>query len=395
MKKFTGAGIALLLGTTAAYAGGMDRSGQSITALFEEGTYAEISFGSVNPDVSGVYTLAPLASGNIAPDYTTFGLAFRTDLNDKVSLAFIMDQPFGANVDYSAAGYPLAGTSAEVTSSSITLLGQYQINDNASVYAGPRIVSVEGQYRAAKLGVEAYSASYEKSSEMGYVVGAAYEIPEIALRAAVTYSSEMSFALNGSGYGAAEVPNPTFDSNLPESPTNPRTVAVPFGTAVGNLTATTPQTVNLDFQTGVAANTLAIASIRWADWSEATIDDSVAGNLTDFGNKDTYTYTIGLGRKFSDNFSGLISVGYEKAAGDYTGNLSPTDGYTSLSLGGAYTFDNGMELSGGIRRVWVGDATSYSPVSTTTPAPGNLTTPFGNFSDNSVTAIGLKLAYNY
>jgi long-chain fatty acid transport protein len=395
MKKFTGAGIALLLGTTAAYAGGMDRSGQSITALFEEGTYAEISFGSVTPDVSGVYTSAPLASGNIGPDYTTFGLAFRTDLNDKVSLAFIMDQPFGANVDYSAAGYPLAGTSAEVTSSSITLLGQYQINDNASVYAGPRIVSVEGQYRAAKFGVEAYSASYEKSSEMGYVVGAAYEIPEIALRAAVTYSSEMSFALNGSGYGAAAVPNPAFDSTQPESPSNPRTVAVPFGTAVGSLTATTPQTVNLDFQTGVAANTLAIASIRWADWSEATIDDSVAGNLTDFGNKDTYTYTIGLGRKFSDNFSGLISVGYEKAAGDYTGNLSPTDGYTSLSLGGAYTFDNGMELSGGIRRVWVGDATSYSPVSTTTPAPGNLTTPFGNFSDNTLTAIGLKLAYNY
>jgi hypothetical protein len=54
MKKFTGAGIALLLGTTAAYAGGMDRSGQSITALFEEGTYAEISFGSVSPDVTGV-----------------------------------------------------------------------------------------------------------------------------------------------------------------------------------------------------------------------------------------------------------------------------------------------------------------------------------------------------
>jgi long-subunit fatty acid transport protein len=369
-----------LLGTTAAYAGGMDRSGQSITALFEEGTYAEISFGSVSPDVSGVYTLAPLASGNIAPDYTTFGLAFRTDLNDKVSLAFIMDQPFGANVDYSAAGYPLAGTSAEVTSSSITLLGQYQINENTSVYAGPRIVSVEGQYRAAELGVEAYSASYEKSSEMGYVVGAAYEIPEIALRAAVTYSSEMNFTLDGSGNGAASIPG---------------VGAVPPGTAVGNLTATTPQSVNLDFQTGVAANTLAIASIRWADWSEATIDDSVAGNLTDFENKDTYTYTIGLGRKFSDNFSGLISVGYEKAAGDYTGNLSPTDGYTSLSLGGAYTFDNGMELSGGIRRVWVGDATSYSPVSTTTPAPGNLTTPFGNFSDNSATAIGLKLAYNY
>ena len=364
--------MVLLLGTTAAYAGGMDRSGQSITALFEEGTYAEISFGSVSPDVSGVYTLAPLPSGNIAPDYTTFGLAFKTDVNDKVSLAFIMDQPFGANVDYAAATYPLYGTSAEVKSSSITVLGQYNINENASVYAGPRIVNVEGRYRAASVGVEQYSATYEKSSEVGYVVGAAYEIPEIALRAAITYSSELNFALEGSGNGAAAIPG---------------VGAVPPGTAVGNLTATTPQTVNLDFQTGVAANTLAFASIRWADWSEGTIDDSVAGNLTDFGDADTYTYTIGVGRKFTDNFSGLISVGYEKAAGELTGNLAPTDGYTSLSLGGAYTFENGMELSGGVRYVWIGDATSESPTTAGSP--------FGEFSDNTLTAIGLKLAYNY
>ena len=376
MKKFTGAGIALLLGTTAAYAGGMDRSGQSITALFEEGTYAEISFGSVSPDVTGAITstfplpaLRGAESGNIAPDYTTFGLAFKTDVNDKVSLAFIMDQPFGANVDYAAATYPLHGTSADVKSSSITLLGQYQVNENVSVYAGPRIMSVEGRYRAAQSDVESYSASYSKETETGYVVGAAYEIPEIALRAALTYSSEMTFNLAGSGNGLA-------------------TATGPFSVgAVGNLTAITPQSVNLDFQTGVAANTLAFASIRWADWSEATIDDSVAQNLTDFGDADTYTYTIGVGRKFTDNFSGLVSVGYEEAAGELTGNLAPTDGYTSLSLGGAYTFENGMELSGGVRYVWIGDATSESPTTAGLP--------FGNFTDNTLTAFGLKLAYNY
>jgi long-subunit fatty acid transport protein len=367
----------------------MDRSGQSITALFEEGTYAEISFGSVSPDVSGVGTASFGArpSGNIAPDYNTFGFAFKTDLNDKVSLAFIMDQPFGASVDYASSGYPLEGTSAEVTSSSITLLGQYQINENTSVYAGPRFVSVEGRYRAAKLGAEAYSASYSKDTEVGYVIGAAYEIPEIALRAALTYSSEMQFGLSGSGNGAAGVP---LDPNDPYNLTS-----VAAGSFVGDLSATTPQSVNIDFQTGVAANTLAFASVRWADWSEATIDDSVAKNLTDFGNKDTFTYTIGVGRKFTDHFSGLVSVGYEKAAGDLTGNLAPTDGFTSLSLGGAYTFENGLELSGGIRHVWVGDATSYAPDSAQVPAPMNLTVPFASFTDNSVTAIGLKLAYNY
>jgi long-chain fatty acid transport protein len=81
--------VVLLLGTTAAYAGGMDRSGQSITALFEEGTYAEISFGSIDPSVTGTgidtavgTTTTTAASGNVAGSYTQIGLAYKTDLND-------------------------------------------------------------------------------------------------------------------------------------------------------------------------------------------------------------------------------------------------------------------------------------------------------------------------
>ncbi|NCW68714.1 MAG: transporter, partial [Marivivens sp.] len=354
--------IALLLGTTAAYAGGMDRSGQSITALFEEGTYAEISFGSITADVTGALRAGPaLSTGDVAPDYTTFGLAFKTDVNEKVSLAFIMDEPFGAGISYGA-GYPLSGAEADVSSSGLTLLAQYHINENWSAYAGPRVISAEGSY-TAPLAVITYSSSYSKGSDTGYVIGTAYEIPEIALRASVTYSSATELFLEGTN---------------------------------GNATAKVPQSVNVDFQTGVAENTLVFASVRWADWSEAEITDStlmgispVLGVLTDFGNRDTYSYTLGVGRKFSENFSGLVSVGFEETSGQEGGQLSATDGYTSLSIGGAYAFENGMELSGGIRKVWLGDAIT-KPVTTTNPAfPGS------SFTDNSATAIGLKLAYNY
>lgn len=366
MKKFTGAGIALLLGTTAAYAGGMDRSGQSITALFEEGTYAEISFGSVSPDVTGVgidhalvTTTTSAASGNVAGSYTQIGLAYKTDLNNDWSLALIMDQPFGANVNYSTAGYALVGTNAEVTSKGYTILAQYHVDDNMSVYAGPRIVSAEGNYtRTLPIGnplAVAYTSTYSADSDVGYVVGAAYEIPEIALRATLTYSSETNFALDGTS---------------------------------GDLTATMPQSVNLDFQTGVAANTLAFANIRWADWSEAHLTDSNSastsdgtGVLSDFNNEDVTTYTVGIGRKFSDNFAAQFAIGYEKESGLAASNLAPTDGYISYSIGGAYTFDNGMELSGGVRYVDLGDARTQVINS--------------NFTDNSATAIGLKLAYNY
>ena len=360
MKKFTGAGIALLLGTTAAYAGGMDRSGQSISALFEEGTYAEISFGSITADVTGAMRGAPsVSTGDVAPDYTTFGLAFKTDVNEKVSLAFIMDEPFGAGISYGA-GYPLVGAEADVSSSGLTLLAQYHINETLSVYAGPRVISAEGTYTAPSA-VVAYSSTYSKGSDTGYVIGAAYEIPDIALRASVTYSSATELFLEGTN---------------------------------GNATAKVPQSVNVDFQTGVAANTLAFASVRWADWSEAEITDSTLmgispalGVLTDFGNRDTYSYTLGVGRKFSENLSGLISVGYEETSGQAGGQLSATDGYTSLSIGGAYTFENGMELSGGIRKIWLGDAITAPVVAAGFPGT--------SFTDNSATAIGLKLAYNY
>ena len=356
MKKFTGAGIALLLGTSAAYAGGMDRSGQSITALFEEGTYAEISFGSVSPDVTGVGLAAFGAqeSGSMAPDYTTMGLAFKTDVNDEVSMAFIMDQPFGANISYSQPTYPLNGTNAEVKSTGITVLGQYHVDENFSVYAGPRFVSAEGFYDPTGV----YASTYSKDSDVGYVVGAAYEIPDIALRVAATYSSQTDFALDGT---------------------------------MGDLTATMPQSVNLDFQTGIAANTLLFGSVRWADWSEATLDDTIAMNLSDFGDRDTYTYSVGVGRRFTEQFAAQISLGYEEASGDLASNLTPTDGFTSISIGGAYTFENGFELSGGFRKVWIGDATTEAPASAPVPAG----TPFATFTDNSATAFGLKLAYNY
>ena len=53
MKKIITVSAALALTTTAATAGDLDRSGQNITAIFEDGSYAEFSFGTITPPVSG------------------------------------------------------------------------------------------------------------------------------------------------------------------------------------------------------------------------------------------------------------------------------------------------------------------------------------------------------
>ena len=332
---------AMVLASGAAQAGGLDRSGQSIAALFGEGTVAELSFSGVDPAVEGVF-LGLLPSGDVAPAYTRLALSFKTDLNDKISAALIMDQPFGAEVEYTTAGYPLAGTAAHVLSSGITLLGNYQISDAVSVHAGLRSITLNGDFTAVL--PAPYTSTYGSASDISYVVGAAFEKPEIALRVALTYATATSFALDGSA---------------------------------GDVTTDMPQSVNLEFQSGIAANTLVFGSIRWADWTETEIIDSLAGSLLSY-DEDVITYSIGVGRKFSDAWSGALTLGYEAAQGGLASNLTPTDGYLSLGLGGTYTRGN-MKISGGVTYIMLGDAT---------------TDDLGaEFTDNTALGAGVKVAF--
>ncbi|SMX31303.1 OmpP1/FadL family transporter [Octadecabacter ascidiaceicola] len=355
MKKFMTAGAALLMTTSIATAGGLDRSGQGIGVIFEDGDYAELSFGSVSPDVSGVGIGG--TTGNVTPNYMQLGMAYKTQLSDQASLAIIYDQPFGAQVDYDTGStYILTTTSAKVESDGVTVLGRYEINPNFSFHGGLRYVQVEGTYnRAAIPGiVPAYQSDYSSDSGIGYVIGGAYEREDIALRLAVTYSSEIDLELGSSGFGSTA------------------------------LTTTIPESVNVDFQTGIAADTLLFGSVRYVAWDGfKLIDDSplTPTPIVEYDD-DVYTYTLGVGRRITDQLSASFAIGYENSTGETTGNLGPTDGFISYQIGAKYTMDNGVAISGGVRYVDIGDAVTDPPVG-------------GAFNDNDAIALGLKIGYSF
>ena len=365
MNKLTTAGAVLLATTSLAAAGGLDRSGQSINALFEAGNHVELSFGSVSPSVSGTGVgSAGLSTptGNIAGSYTQVGAAHKGQLTENTSVAIIFDQPFGADVNYEVAGYILGGSAASVTSTGVTLLGRQQLNENFSVHGGLRYVSAKGEYVRPEVTTPnpddpanpnvtpGYSSTYSSGSGTGFVIGGAYERKDIALRLAVTYSGEIDLALPGSA---------------------------------GNLTTTLPESFNIDFQTGIAADTLLLASVRHVNWNGFSLDDDnplAGGSILDYDD-DVTTYSVGVGRRFSDQFSGSLTIGYEAATDVPAGNLGPTDGYISYSIGGAYTLENGVKISGGVRYVDLGDA---------------VTEGFGsNFAGNSAVGLGLKVGYTF
>ncbi len=337
-------------------AGGFERSGNPIGFMFEKGSYAELSFGLVSPTVSGIAGgVAP--SGDVGESYTQLGVAFKMDLNEKLSLGMQIDPSFGADIAYplSASTYPIRGTNAELNGDTLALIARYKINENFSVHGGLRSVGVGGNVSVSSGGAPFYSAEYETDRDLGYLIGAAYEKPEIALRVALTYASSTEHDLETSV----------------------------FGTPVGSETVELPQSLTLDFQSGVAANTLVFGSIRWADWTATELNSiGYPGPLQPLigYDNDTITYNLGVGRMFSDTWSGAVSMGYEKANGGTASNLSPTDGYLSVGLGATYTRDN-MKITGGVRYVMIGDATALSGAS--------------EFTDNSALGVGIKVGFSF
>lgn len=377
MKKIFTVGAVLLLTTTAATAGGLDRSGQGIGIIFEEGNAVELSFGQVTPTVTGIASgsgLGGVGSGNMASPYTQMGLGFKYQVKDNLSLSLIIDQPFGASVDYgdADAGYytTTAGgaSTAEVSSSAITAVARYNINSNFSVHGGVRYQTVEAA--VSKPPVAGYEIDSEANSANGYLVGVAYERPEIAMRVALTYNSAISHDITAT-----------------------ETCSVGITSCAGTTAVTTvetPESFNLEFQSGVAANTLVFGSIRYAKWTQFDYAPPVhaalgQGSLQSYDD-DTISYALGVGRKFSDQWSGALSIGYEAATAGFAGDLAPTNGSKSIGIGGTYTAD-AFKITGGVRYIMLGDAE--------TEHPGFAGIAGSEFTDNSAIAIGIKISTSF
>ncbi len=235
--KYFGLGLAALaLGATTAHAGGIDRSGQSNGILFEPGRVMQLSFGSVTPDVGGTDVLGNKI-GNVGANFLQLGFAYKADLNDKLSYAFILDTPFAADVKYpgSSAGTMLGGTVAKANATALTGLLRYKFNDRVSVFGGLRAQQSSAHIDLRGLaygGFNGYSVDLGTNTAVGYQIGAAYEIPDIHLRIALSYNSAISH-----NFGTLE----TISGS-------------PVGVAPTKVQ--TPQSVNIDFQSGVAKDTL-------------------------------------------------------------------------------------------------------------------------------------------
>jgi long-subunit fatty acid transport protein len=364
------------LGATVAQAGGIDRSGQPIGIIFEEGRTIQLSFGFAMPSVDGndVAAFGGSPSGNVANDFFSPSFGYKADINDRLSYAIILDQPFGADVSYpTGQSIALGGTVAKADAYALTGVMRYKFDENISVHACVRGQRADGNITLSGLaygGVNGYQVALDNDIAFGWLVGAAYEVPEIALRVAITYNSKISHDFDTAETLAALGLNNT-----------------PTGTTDVDL----PQSVNIDFQTGIAADTLLFGSIRWVDWSEFKLRPPVFSSIPGLEDglinlDDTTTYEIGIGRRFSEKWAGSVAVSYEDEGDPLVSPLAPTNGFIGLTLAGVYTINEQSDLTVGVNYTRLGDAQ---------PETGTPDVARADFTDNDSWGVGVRYSFKF
>lgn len=476
------------LPTTSVFAAALDRSGQPMNAFFQDGNYFEAGLSVLDPTVSGKEAGTTPTSRNV-PDmgesYIFPTAALKLQPHEKVSVALLYDQPFGAEAEYSGNNAFVANSATDTTNSltnlikpvvtravttavagqqgltdptpaqlqaiaqnpavqtqintrtdaqvtalttgfgnflgadgeatnvsvhtqSLSLVAGYQPTKNFNIYAGPVYQTVKGDVHLRGTAYSLFNGYDFKAPEtggVGWLAGFAYSKPEIALRAAVTYRSEIDHDISGTETIPAlnVVSHPALGSLLTQLGSSTADMQA-IAANEGKTKITLPQSVNLDLQSGIAPDTLAFVNVRWVDWSKFAIQPHKFGllskeigalaqrpngfNLIQYS-KDQISATAGVGRKFNDQWTGSVAVGWDSGTGDLVSILGPTKGYWNLGLGVQYSPQKNYFIAGGVKHFWLGDAKAQ------TGAQAGGSNYSSEFKDNKAWAYGLKIGYKF
>lgn len=404
--------VATLSVASVASAAGLDRSGQDITAFLQDGTYAEAVYTYIDADVTG-HDNAYVGSDNkaytqgkkiddIAESYDFFRYGVKTDINDTFSVGILYDEPFGAAADYvgdnnfvdqnPASPRNGEGTNVEVRTESITgIIGaKFGENKNFQVYGGPVAQRVKADVKlrgTAYSAANGYTLHTSADQDYGYIAGIAYSKPEIALKAALTYRSEIEHNAKSSEIypvvGTGTIPAP-IESALGLSTDRNDSIEI-----------TTPKSVNFDFQTGINPTTLATAKVRWVPWSDFAIVPSLYNDVSKVSTRDDkglalvsydedqWQVELGLAKRVAPALAISGTVGWDSGAGNPVSSLGPIEGYYSAGLGAKYNVTENWAVSAGGKYLWFGDAEGQIPTQKIV----------SDFESNDGFVLGVKVSY--
>ena len=216
----------------------------------------------------------------------------------------------------------------------------------------------------------------------------AYEKPEIALRAALTYRAPAKYQVSGIENLLVILPVLPIPGGGDGVTPAPAEEGLPLA---GKTEVKMPQSVNLDFQTGLSEKyqLLGMVNARWVDWSNFSVAPPLASLSTQEPlaayKKDGYAVEVALGKQFNPKVSGEVRLGYDHGTGAPLSLLGPYDSIKSLGLSAQYKLTEQLSVSAGGQYMWI----EGGPVDT--KVDGRV----ANIDDGTGYALGMKLGYHF
>lgn len=375
MRKNIITGVSLVaLSAGMAQAGGFELQTLDTSMMYADGNVGSISYATIDASIEGYNSVLGAATKKaVVKDQTVTNFAAKFDVGDSLSFGLGTYRAGAIQLDggnAADAGVNLAPT-GDVDLDTTALMVKYNLNDNISFLGG----ITQNTLKEGNVTTMAGSYNVTGKSKQSYVIGAAYSIPEIALRAELTYQPKTTIQTTSAYTGAGNF----LGFNNPSAATE----------------LALPDTYAVSFQTGIAADTLLTASYRKSNWNKAQIDVNVSSvapfSSANIGTSfsDSEAYSVGIGRKFTESLSGSITYSKEEGGSATSTSLfSVSNGSEAISIGLQYKRDN-MTISGGVSQRNVGDMT----VDPGLPAP--LAGHTMVYTGNTVTAMGVKVAFAF
>ncbi|MDC5480709.1 outer membrane protein transport protein [Acinetobacter baumannii] len=392
------------------HASALEQSGQSILPFLENGNYAEANLFAVDASVSGIVNdRADLVrdhqsrdTGDIAESTQFYTAAIKLQLTDRLGFGVLYDQPFSADIKYPARSnnsyfdndISHEGTSVKANTQNLSLLFGYSPYQHFQIYGGPVYQTVKANValrgNAYTQAFNGYNAKFKQQGEVGWLLGGSYQLPDIALKAAITYRSKIKYQF--------QVEEDIFGEPL-KLVENEKTKLE------------TPASLNIDFQTGISEKSLVYTNLRWVNWKEfetrppqygalseilmkeLTNGEYIQGFKLDSYQNDQYSATLGIAHQFTEKWSTSTDVSWDSGTGNPASTMGPIKGSWSLGLGVQFNPAKNYFITGSLKYFWLGDTktedgTYYLPIEGIKPYAEQ-----ANFKNNHAIAYGLKLGY--
>lgn len=324
-----------------------------------------------NPNLG---SLGYKTSADDSESYWSPRIGFKAGLTDSLDCMVDYSQPYGAHTN---PGTRWAGANdnieTKVNSDNYALTCSYKFDvgpGQMRVIGGTNYLEMDGFKERLLVAPEALAGIGLAGSGVGRLdlegdgwgwrAGVAYEITEYAFRASLMYYSQVKLDDVSGTVDLTGIP-----PQLGVSPAPGVAPPVPGAGTVIPVTGATamPDALELKLQSGIAPDWLAFGSVKWTDWSQLQRIPFYAGGREvtslDLGYRDGWTITGGVGHKFNEQWSGAVSVTWDRGTSQEFGTQTDT---WLFGAGVAYAPNKSVEVRlGGV----LGILTSGSSRATT------------------------------